>query len=316
MIQRGLQFLQGWEQGELPQGALAPERHARVRRLRPLAGRPAGGHRAGQGRRAPRATSSSGSGRAGTRSTCTRKSLLSLTLANLDDDARARTALRNVLQYLEQNEETQVAWLRTPEAGLVVLVEQRHRDQRLGAARPRAARARRARSRRGSSSGCSTTAATATTGGRRATRRCASSAMSDFVLASGEGEPDYTIRFDLDDGAGGEGGQDLEGELLHLRQPLRRGGRRPRRRRAHAEDHARRARAPLYLNTYLALLHEGGAHHGGRARAEGRAHLLPAAADPVRGGGRGRGGPDGQGEAPPLRARPARRTATASRAAT
>ena len=42
------------------------------------------------------------------------KALLALTLANLGDDARARTVLRNAMQYVEQNDETQIAWVRTP----------------------------------------------------------------------------------------------------------------------------------------------------------------------------------------------------------
>jgi len=126
--------------------------------------------------------------------------LLTLALDNLKDGARARTVLRNVLQYLEQNEETQVAWLRTPDSGwwywwnndietnawaLKALVRL---DPKSDVA-PRLVKWLLGNRRNGYYWRST-----------RDTTLCVS-AMSDFVLASGEGQPDYTIRFDLDDGA-------------------------------------------------------------------------------------------------------------------
>jgi len=45
------------------------------------------------------------------------KAMLSMALANLGEEDRARVVLENIMQYKEENRETQVAWFRTPRGG-------------------------------------------------------------------------------------------------------------------------------------------------------------------------------------------------------
>ncbi len=198
MVQRGLQFLLGWEQGRMRKEHWRPNAmHAFVAYVLSQGGVRAAIGPAKDDQRPGDLVDRLWQGR--DLVNLYAKSLLSLTLANLQDEGRARTALRNVLQYLEQNEETQVAWLRTPEAGwwywwnndietnawaLRALV-------RLDPKSPVAPRLVKwlLNNRQNGYYWRST----------RDTTLCVS-AMSDFVLASGEGEPDYTIRFELDGG--------------------------------------------------------------------------------------------------------------------
>jgi len=128
------------------------------------------------------------------------KALLALTLANLDDVERARTVLRNIMQYKEENTKTRVAWFRTPEKGwwywwnsdietnawcLRALVRL---DPKSDTA-PRLVKWLLDNRRHGTY--------------WRSTRDTAFcvAAVSDFVMASGEGEPDYTLTLDFDGGA-------------------------------------------------------------------------------------------------------------------
>ncbi|MFW6189833.1 MAG: MG2 domain-containing protein [Planctomycetota bacterium] len=128
------------------------------------------------------------------------KALLTLALHNLGERDRAETVLRNIMQYLRQNEETEVAWFRTPRQGWWYWwnndIETNAWCLRaLVRVRPRSPVAPRLvkwllENRRNGYYWRST----------RDTTLCVS-AMSEFVLATGEGRPDYTLTVGLDDGA-------------------------------------------------------------------------------------------------------------------
>ena len=128
------------------------------------------------------------------------KALLSLTLANLDNEQRAAVVLRNVMQFLEQNPETGVAWFRTPPQGWWYWYNS---DIETNAWCLRAVVRLEPKSevapmlvkwllenRRNGYYWRST----------RDTTFCVA-AMSEFVLASGEGKPDCVVTLDFDDGA-------------------------------------------------------------------------------------------------------------------
>ena len=127
------------------------------------------------------------------------KALLSLSMANLDDTGRANTVLTNVLQFLQVNDETQVANLRIPNTGwwywwnndietnawaLRALVKLKPNN-------PHAPKMVKwlLNNRRNGYYWRSTRDTTMVI-----------NAMSDFVTATGEGEPDYELTLDLDDG--------------------------------------------------------------------------------------------------------------------
>jgi hypothetical protein len=127
------------------------------------------------------------------------KALLSLALANLDDEARARTVLRNIMQYKEENAETQVVHFRTPQAGwwywwnsdietnawvLRAIVRLEPKSD----VAPRLVKWL-LNNRRNGYYWRST----------RDTTMCVA-AMSDFVVASGEGKGDFTLTLDFDNG--------------------------------------------------------------------------------------------------------------------
>ena len=128
------------------------------------------------------------------------KALLSMALANLGDEPRARLVLRNVMQYLERNDETQVAWFRTPRAywwywwnsDIETNATCLRAIVRLEPKSPVAPRLVKwlLNNRRNGYYWRST----------RDTTLCVA-AMSDFVAATGEGRPDYTLTLDFDDGA-------------------------------------------------------------------------------------------------------------------
>ena len=128
------------------------------------------------------------------------KALLSLTLSNLGDAERARLVLRNIMQYVEENPETGIAWFRTPRQGwwywwnsdietnawcLRALVRLEPKSE----VAPRLVKWL-LENRRNGYYWRST----------RDTTLCVA-AMSEFVLASGEGRPDYTLTLNLDGGA-------------------------------------------------------------------------------------------------------------------
>ena len=126
------------------------------------------------------------------------KALLALAMANLDD-ARAKTVLQNIMQYKQENAETQVTHFRTPRAGwwywwnndietnawiLRAIVKL---DPKSDVA-PRLVKWL-LNNRRNGYYWRST----------RDTTMCIA-AMSDFVVASGEGKPDFTLTLDFDNG--------------------------------------------------------------------------------------------------------------------
>ncbi|MFO8006769.1 MAG: alpha-2-macroglobulin family protein, partial [Candidatus Brocadiia bacterium] len=128
------------------------------------------------------------------------KALLSIALANLDDEPRARTVLRNIMQYSERNPETGVAWFRTPRRGwwywwnndietnawilrAIVRLEPGH-ELAPGLVKWLVENRRNGYYWRS----------------RRDTTLCVA-AMSDYAVASGEADADYTLTLDLDDGA-------------------------------------------------------------------------------------------------------------------
>ncbi len=128
------------------------------------------------------------------------KALLTLALANLDERERADVVLRNIMQYLERNDETQVAWFRTPETGWWYWYNS---DIETNAwclrALVRLAPDHEAapmlvkwllENRRNGYYWRST----------RDTTLCVA-AMSEYVEASGEGDPDYALAISVDDGA-------------------------------------------------------------------------------------------------------------------
>ncbi|MBD3162462.1 MAG: alpha-2-macroglobulin, partial [Candidatus Latescibacteria bacterium] len=127
------------------------------------------------------------------------KSLLALAMANLEDE-RAKTVLENILQYVEVNEETQSAHFRTPGAGWWYWWNHDIETN---------AWVLRALAKIDPESEVSPMVVKWLLGNRRGgyywtstrdTTLCVA-AMSDFVAATGEASPDYTLRIDLDDGA-------------------------------------------------------------------------------------------------------------------
>ncbi|MEX2213295.1 MAG: MG2 domain-containing protein [Phycisphaeraceae bacterium] len=127
------------------------------------------------------------------------KSLLCLALANLKDNDRANTALANIKQFLETNDETQVSWFRTPNAGWWYWWNNDIETN---------AWALKALTKLEPKSDISPRVVKWLLNNRkngyywRSTRDTTMvlSAMSDFVVASGEGKPDMTLTFDFDNG--------------------------------------------------------------------------------------------------------------------
>jgi hypothetical protein len=193
MIDRGMDFLRQWEIGKMREEHwTASETHAFAAYVLSLKGLKAQDEKAGD------CVERLFEGR--DRLNLYGKALLSLTLSNLGDDERARLVLRNIMQYVEENPETQVAWFRTPREGwwywwnsdietnawcLRALVRLEPKSE----VAPRLVKWL-LNNRRNGYYWRST----------RDTTLCVA-AMSEFVLASGEGKPDYTLTLSLDDGA-------------------------------------------------------------------------------------------------------------------
>lgn len=128
------------------------------------------------------------------------KALLAMALHHLGDGERASISLRNIMQYLEQNEETGIAWFRTPreawwywynndiETNAWCLRAIVRIDPESDAA-PQIVKWL-LENRRNGYYWRST----------RDTTLCVT-AMSEYVAASGEGRPDYALTLSLDDGA-------------------------------------------------------------------------------------------------------------------
>lgn len=193
MLERGLQFLQDWELSQMRQDYWRPDAtHAFAAYVLSLGGRRAADPKAGdcldrlyEGR---------------DKLNLYGKALLAISLANVRDEGRARTVLRNIMQYLEENPETQVAWFRTPEQGwwywwnndietnawcLRALVRLEPKSD----AAPKLVKWL-LENRRNGYYWRST----------RDTTLCVA-AMSEFVQASGEDKADYTLTLDVDGGA-------------------------------------------------------------------------------------------------------------------
>ena len=127
------------------------------------------------------------------------KALLAMALADTDQLDRAKTVLQNIMQYKEENKETQVAWFRTPRGGWWYWWNSDIESNawvlraitRLDPKSPVAPRLVKwlLNNRRNGYYWRST----------RDTTMCIA-AMSDFVVASGEGKPDYTLTLDFDNG--------------------------------------------------------------------------------------------------------------------
>lgn len=128
------------------------------------------------------------------------KALLAMTLADLKDADRANLVLRNIMQYREDNDETELTWFRTPQQGwwywwnndietnawvlrAIVRIDPRHD------AGPRLVKWLLENRRNGYY-----------WRSVRDTAQCVA-ALSDFAAATGETEPNYTLTIDLDDGA-------------------------------------------------------------------------------------------------------------------
>jgi len=187
MIRRGMQFLRNWEIGELNKPRWAPgPAHAFTAYVLSLDGLTADdcADRLYAGRDDLNLYG---------------KALLALALANLKDEERSATVLRNIMQYLERNDETGIAWFRTPRQGwwywwnndietnAWILRAIVRIDPKSDVA-PRLVKWL-LENRRNGYYWRST----------RDTTLCVS-AMSDFVVASGEGRPDYTLTLTLDGG--------------------------------------------------------------------------------------------------------------------
>lgn len=201
MIERGMQFLRNWETAEMRKKHWRPHAtHAFAACVLSL-----------KGLRAADPSTSLGTGEEA--GDCVErlyegrdklglygKALLSLALANLEDEDRARIVLRNIMQYVEHNPETGVAWFRTPDRGwwywynsdietnawclrAVVRLEPKSEVA------PKLVKWL-LENRRNGYYWRST----------RDTTLCVA-AMSEFVLASGEGRPDYVLTLNFDDGA-------------------------------------------------------------------------------------------------------------------
>ncbi|MCK4283297.1 MAG: alpha-2-macroglobulin, partial [Candidatus Brocadiae bacterium] len=193
MIERGMQFLRNWEIQQMVRDTWSPHaQHAFAAYVLSLRGLRADHDEAGD------CVDRLYEGR--DKLNLYGKALLSLALANLDDKERAGIVLRNIMQYLEQNLETGIAWFRTPEQGwwywhnsdietnawcLRAIVGLEPRSE----VAPRVVKWL-LENRRNGYYWRST----------RDTTLCVA-AMSEFVLASGEGRADYELTLDFDNGA-------------------------------------------------------------------------------------------------------------------
>jgi len=199
MIQRGIQFLKNWEEGQMRDKHWSVnETHAYVlyvlslKSLRPAIKPEKDDQRPGdlvdrlyEGR--------DKLGLYG-------KALLAMALANLKNTERGLVVLRNIMQYKEENPETEVAWFRTPTAGwwywwnndietnaqiLRAIVKLDPKSE----VAPRLVKWLLNNRRNGYYWRATMD-----------TTMCVA-ALSEFVAASGEGQPDYTLTLDFDNGA-------------------------------------------------------------------------------------------------------------------
>ncbi|MBN1900598.1 hypothetical protein JW926_04645 [Candidatus Sumerlaeota bacterium] len=199
MITRGMDFLKRWEEEEMRREPWKPSaHHAYIAYVLSMKGQ--------------KAVYNAGEGDTRTGDLIERlyegrdllnlygKALLCMALNNLQDVERAKIVLQNIMQYKEENEETQVAWFRTPREGWWYWwnsdIETNAWILRaIVAVEPKSDVAPRLvkwllNNRRNGYYWNST----------RDTTMCVA-AMSDFVVASGESDPDFTVTLDFDNGA-------------------------------------------------------------------------------------------------------------------
>ena len=199
MVERGMDFLKRWEEGQMPEKHWSVHaQHAYVAYVLALGGKQAVIKPEKDDERPAALLDRLFEGR--DKLGHYGKALLTLALIQSGDTNRADLVLQNILQYLERNEETQVAWFRTPAAGwwywwnsdietnatiLRALVKLRPKSD----VAPQLVKWL-LNNRRNGYYWRST----------RDTTVCLA-AMSEFVTATGEGAPDYTLTLDFDNGA-------------------------------------------------------------------------------------------------------------------
>jgi uncharacterized protein YfaS (alpha-2-macroglobulin family) len=198
MIDRGMNFLKGWEERELREDHWSVHaQHAYVAYVLSLRKLKAEIKPGKEDKRDGRLIERLWTGR--DKLTLYGKALLAMAMANLDD-ARAKTVLENIMQYKEENAETEVAWFRTPQGGWwywwnndietnAMVLRAIVRLEPKSDVAPKLVKWL-LNNRRNGYYWRST----------RDTTMCVA-AMSDFVVASGEGRPDYTLTLDFDGGA-------------------------------------------------------------------------------------------------------------------
>ena len=199
MINRGMRYLKNWEEGEMRKEHWRPSaHHAYVAYVLSLKKMKASYKPPKEDKRPGDLIERLYGGR--DKLGLYGKALVAMAQANLDDVRRARIVLRNIMQYKEENRETEVAWFRTPQQGwwywwnsdietnAMVLRAIVRLDPKNDVA-PRLVKWLLNNRRNGYY--------------WRATRDTAMciAALSDFVVASGEAQPDYTLTLDFDNGA-------------------------------------------------------------------------------------------------------------------
>ena len=122
------------------------------------------------------------------------KAMYGLALEKQAEKEKLAMILRNIGQYVQQDDENQTAWLNLPGGLLVVLVRQRVRGPSLLL---EVAGADRSQGRAGPPAGqvpAEQPQERHAIGTRRATRRSCIEAMADFIRASGEQQPEMTVQ--------------------------------------------------------------------------------------------------------------------------
>lgn len=199
LIQRGMNFLKNWEENEMRQKYwdVGPT-HAYIAWVLSMKGHQAAIKPAEGDQRPGALIDRLYEGR--DKLALYGKALLAMAQTNLKDTDRAKTVLQNIMQYKQENAETQVAWFRTPRAGWwywwnsdietnAMVLRAIVRLEPKSDVAPKLVKWL-LNNRRNGYYWRST----------RDTAMCIA-AMSDFVVQSGEGQPDYTLTLDFDNGA-------------------------------------------------------------------------------------------------------------------
>jgi hypothetical protein len=199
MVRRGMDFITNWEVTEMKKEDWSPSsQHAFVSYVLSMKARKAEYEPSKEDKRSGKLIERLFEGRDSLE--LYGKALLSLALANLKDEARARIVLQNIMQYKEENAETQVVWFRTPREGWwywwnsevetnAMILRAIVRLEPKSDVAPRLVKWL-LNNRRNGYYWNST----------RDTTLCIA-AMSDFAAATGETSPDFTLTIDYDNGA-------------------------------------------------------------------------------------------------------------------